>query len=224
MWVFLLATPAAAQIAAPAPPGPYVVDLRGATSAIPVDAGFYPPVPVGTSVPSRGFGVDVGAHVYLFHVGPARLGVGASLLRVRGAVSPVPRPSGSTSSSLTGAATTPEVDAAVTAVAPQLSFNFGSAAGWSYLSAGVGRARVTSVTSAFAGTAAESGVTGAENANSGMLSSLNFGGGARWFPKTRLGVSFDLRVHRISRGTADPSRPATPRTTVVAASVGISVR
>jgi hypothetical protein len=116
------------------------------------------------------------------------------------------------------------VDAALTVIAPQLSFNFGSSAGWSYLSAGVGRARVTSVTSAFGGAASGSGVTPAGEATSGMLPSLNFGAGARWFAKSRLGVSFDVRFHKMSAGTAGDARPATPRTTVMAASVGISVR
>jgi len=220
LWVFFAAAPAVAQIAAPAPPGPYVVDLRGVTSAIPLDAAFFPPVPKGTSVPSRGYGVEVGAHVYLISLGPARLGVGASLLRVRGGASPASPSSGSSPT----AAVTPSVDAALTVIAPQLSFNFGSAAGWSYLSAGVGRARITSVTSAFGGGGAEASVTPAGEANSGMLPSLNIGGGARWFAKARLGVSFDVRVHKMSPGISGDTGQSTPRTTVMAASVGISVR
>ena len=83
-------TPAAGQIVAPAPPGPYVIDVRGLTSAIPQDAGFFPSVPAGTSVPSRGSGIEVGAHVYLMRFGPARLGIGASALRVRRVASPAP--------------------------------------------------------------------------------------------------------------------------------------
>jgi hypothetical protein len=53
---------------------------------------------------------------------------------------------------------------------------------------------------------------------------VNIGAGARWFAKDRLGVSFDLRAHVISAGVADGSGVATPRATVMAASVGISVR
>jgi len=220
----LAVTSAAAQIAAPAAPGPYAIDLRGATSGLPADAAFFPPAPAGTGIPPRGFGVDVGAHIYPMQLGPARLGVGVGLLRVRGAASPVP-PSSSTSSSTT-AATTPDVDAALTVIAPQLSFNFGSSAGWSYLSAGVGRARVTSVTSAFRGDGdgTASGLTPGGDANSGFRRSMSIGAGARWFTKAHLGVSFDLRVHVISAGGAEGARPATPRSTVTSASVGVSVR
>jgi len=223
VWVLIAWMPVAAQIPAPAAPGPYVIDVRGATSGIPVDAAFFPPAPAGTSLPARGFGVDVGAHVYPMDLGPARLGVGVRLLRVRGAASPAAPVASSIVGSSTGAAT-PAIDAAVTVIAPELSFNFGSAAGWSYLSAGVGRARVTSVSSAFGASGAGSTAIAPGDANSGMLRSVNIGGGARWFTKARLGVSFDVRVHLISAGSTEGTRPATPRATVMAASVGISVR
>ena len=123
----LVGTPAVAQVAAPEPPGPYTIDLRGATGGLPTDAAFFPPLPSGTSIPTRGYGVDVGAHVYPLQLGPARLGVGVGVLRVRGAASPE-TPSSSTGSSTT-APTTPDVDSALTVIAPQLSFNFGSSAG-----------------------------------------------------------------------------------------------
>ena len=40
--------------------------------------------PTVGSVPSRGFGYDVGGHVYLFNLGPARLGLGVNVIGVRG--------------------------------------------------------------------------------------------------------------------------------------------
>jgi len=214
-----IATPAVAQVAAPDPPGPYAIDLRGATSGLPIDAAFFPPAPSGTRIPSRGYGVDAGAHVYPLQLGAARLGVGVGLLRVRGTASPE-----TPSSSSTTAPTTPEVDSALTIIAPQLSFNFGSSAGWSYLSAGLGRARMTSATSVFRADGTTSEVTPAGDANSGFRQSVNIGAGARWFAKAHLAVSFDVRVHMISAGDGDGTRPATPRLTVTAASVGISVR
>ena len=218
----LVGTPAIAQVAAPEPPGPYTIDLRGATGGLPTDAAFFPPLPSGTSIPTRGYGVDVGAHVYPLQLGPARLGVGVGVLRVRGAASPE-TPSSSTGSSST-ASTTPDVDAALTVIAPHLSFNFGSSAGWSYLSAGLGGARVTSVTSAFRGEGIASDLTPEGDANSGFRPSVSIGGGARWFAKARLGVSFDLRVYFVSAGSAEGTRPATPRSTLTSASVGVSVR
>lgn len=216
-------TPAAAQIVAPGPPGPYVIDVRGATSAIPQDAGFFPPVPAGTSVPLRGSGIEVGAHVYLMRFGPARLGIGASALRVRRVTSPEPPASGSTSATA-AAATRPDVDATLVAFAPQLSLNFGSAEGWSYVSAGVGRAQLTTGTSAFGGGGSGTSMTPARSVDSGIRSSTNVGGGARWFAKTHFAFSFDVRFHLVSAGAVEGTAAATPRTMLVVASAGISLR
>jgi hypothetical protein len=215
----LVGTPVVAQGIAPAAPGPYAIDLRGATGGLPSDTAFFPPAPPGTSVPTRGYGVDVGAHFYPMQLGPARLGVGVGVLRIRGAASPE-----TPSSSSTTAPTTPDVDSALTVIAPQVSFNFGSSAGWSYLSAGLGGARVTSATSAFRGEGTAPDVTPGADASSGFRRSMSIGAGARWFAKARLGVSFDLRVYFVSAGSAEGTRPATPRSTLTSASVGVSVR
>ena len=224
LWLGIFAAaPAAAQIAAPGPPGPYVIDVRGATSAIPQDAGFFPPVPTATILPSRGYGIDVGVHVYLMRLGPGRLGIGASALLVRGIASPAVPASGSTSAS-TAPPARPDVEATLIDVAPQLSFNFGSAEGWSYVSAGVGRAQLLTGTSAFGGGGSGTTITPAQAIESGTLSSTNVGGGARWFTKAHMAFSFDVRVHLVSAGAAEGTMPATPRTTLVVASAGISLR
>ena len=208
-----------AQAPAQRPPGPYVVDLHGAMSGIPSAAPFYPPVPTGTTIASRGFGFDVGGHVLPLRLGGARLGVGASLMRVRGTA--------------TGTSATLQV------LAPQISFNFGSADGWSYLSVGLGTARVrteatapaTAPTATAAGAADAASTTIATAAaiqettrKSPSVSSLNAGGGARWFVTSHLAVGFDVRLYRLAAGSGDETHAATPRTTLVAASVGLSVR
>jgi hypothetical protein len=170
-----------AQSLTPGPPGPvFVVDVRGATSAIPHSIGLYPNLPDGGSVPARGFGYDVGGHVYLFNLGPARLGLGVNVIGVRGTA--------------TDATTTFEI------LAPQLSFNFGSSDGWSYLSLGAGNARVRAE----------------ETASS---SAINAGGGARWFIKRHLGVGFDVRLHKIA---ADGDTLGA--STAFSASVGFSIK
>jgi hypothetical protein len=176
----LLGSQAGAQSLTPGPPGPFVIDLRGSTSGIPTSIGLYPTIPEGGSVPSRGFGYDVGGHVYLFNLGPARLGLGVNVLGVRGTA--------------TDATTTMNI------LAPQLSFNFGSSDGWSYLSAGAGTARVNA----------------GETASS---SAINAGGGARWFIRRHIAVGFDLRWHKIAADgeTMDAS-------TLFAASVGFSIK
>ena len=155
----LLGSRVDAQSLTPGPPGPiYVIDVRGATSGIPIGIGLYPTVPSGGSVPSRGFGYDVGGHVYLFNLRAARVGLGVSVIGVRG--------------------TATDATAMLNVLAPQISFNFGSSDGWSYLSVGAGTARV------------DGEVTGSSTA-------INAGGGARWFIKRHLGVGFDLRLLRI---------------------------
>ena len=215
--------PSAAQIAAPGPPGPYVIDVRGATSAIPQDPAFFPPVSTATIVPSRGSGIDVGAHVYLLRLGPGRVGIGASAQRLRGTASPAEPTAGSTAATA-GHATSPDVDATFIAYGPQLSYNFGSAEGWSYVSAGVGRAQVKTGTSAFGGGRSGTTMTPARSVDSRLLSSTNIGGGARWFARSHLAFSFDVRLHFLSAGAADDTSPATPRTTLVVAAAGISLR
>ena len=62
------------QTATPDRPGPWVVDIRGTTISLPQDAPFFPDIPSSTAVPSRGYGIDVGAHIYVLQLGPARLG------------------------------------------------------------------------------------------------------------------------------------------------------
>ena len=208
------------QTATPDRPGPWVVDLRGATVSLPQDAAFFPDIPSSTAVPSRGYGLDVGAHIYVLQLGPARLGIGGVLLRARGTASPG-EPDEDDEPSPTGLATTPDVAALLTTVGPQISMNFGSRAGWSYLSAGIGRAQMSTRASRFVDEDDEDDVTAAQLIEHGSRSSLNFGGGARWFTRERLAVSFDVRFHIIGAGGEEP---ATPGSTLLAASVGVSLR
>jgi hypothetical protein len=207
--------PSVAAQALPADrPGPYVIDVRGTTVSLPGDPAFFPPVPASTAVPARAWGIDAGAHVYLVQLGAARLGFGATYLRARGtAAPPTPASTSGTSGSATPAST-PAVAALVTAFGPQVSANFGSRAGWSYLSAGIGRAQISTRTSAF-------GTTRARLLESGARRAINVGGGARWFAKPRLAFSFDIRFHIVGAGG---EVTPTPRTTLLAASVGVSLR
>ena len=183
--VFALAVlPAAAQ--GPDPVAGYVIDVRGATSGLPKETAFFPTIPLESIVPARGFGFDVGGHVYLFTLGPSRMGIGANYVRVRG--------------------TAPGIVATVSTLAPQLSFNFGSRQGWSYLSAGAGPARVTTTVDDTAGSLTST-VDG--------LTAVNYGGGARWFLRQHIAAGFDVRFYRIS---------GPPKTSFFSASVGFSVR
>jgi hypothetical protein len=170
-----------AQSLTPGPPGPhFVVDLRGTSSAIPTSSGLYPTIREGGSVPARGFGYDVGGHVYLFNLGPARLGLGANLIGVRG--------------------TAADANATMRIVAPQVSFNFGTSDGWSYVSFGAGPVRVNAEATA-------------------SSTAINGGGGARWFLKRHIAVGFDVRLHKIGADGATMGA-----STIFSASVGLSVK
>ena len=191
---------------------------------MPTAAAFYPPIDDDPDddqelvVPARGFGFDVGAHVYPFRIGPARVGFGVTFGRVRAtAVSTLPDsddpdddPDDDSDGSSDGdedeeQAETVDVVARGQTLTPQISFNFGTSDGWSYLSVGYGRA------------AFRTRVGSAERETKG-LSALNFGGGARWFFTDRLGVGFDVRWHKVSAGDA------TPASTLFAATVGLSIK
>ena len=59
-----LASGANAQSLTPGPPGPFVFDLRGATSNMPSDVALFPGLSTDATVPARGFGGSVGGHFY----------------------------------------------------------------------------------------------------------------------------------------------------------------
>ena len=181
-----LAAPTVAQTLTPGPPGPFVIDVRVVTSGVPGGPAFYPGLPDGATVPTRGFGGDVGVHIYPLQLGPGRLGLGADVMLARGS--------------------TADARSTLTTVAPQLSLNFGTSDGWSYLSAGVGAARIRL----------------APGAGSATVRSVNVGGGARWFLGPRLGVGFDVRVHTMAAGGDVGSE--TPASTAVSAAVGLSMK
>jgi hypothetical protein len=201
----LISTAAFAQ---PSSPGPYIVDLRGAMSGAPGGGSFYPTVSAEAEVlaPQRAFGFSAGAHMYPFHLGIARVGLGVDLMRTRG-----------TATSLSHVAAA----MSVTTLAPQLSLNFGTREGWSYLSGGFGmaqtRARVdVPATTTTSTTNPPVTVTTPASTSSRERQSpaINIGGGARWFRRERVAVGFDVRFHRMT----NPSKQ------IVGLSVGLSVR
>ena len=195
-------TPAAAQD--PGPIGPFVIDVRGSFVSVgqdpelAVNRGFSPAQLAGS-----GLGLDIGGHVYLFRWRSTTFGVGASALFTSPSRSPGlddPDPNG------------PTVKTRFTALSPQLSFNFGDGDGWSYLSGGLGRSRM----SIFVDDGAEP-----EQRHAGTL---NYGGGARWFIKPSLAFSFDVRVFAISPLAQTDTEPGSPRMTRMAFNVGVSIK
>ena len=195
----LVSTAAFAQSSSP---GPYIIDVRGAMSGAPSGVSFYPPVPVDTLAPKRGFGFGIGAHMYPFQLAVARVGFGIDLMRVRGSATSV-SDIGST------------ID--ITTFAPQLSFNFGTREGWSYLSGGYGTAQThveVDVPAQPATAPATAGTPAGTFTRERRTGSINIGGGARWFLREHVAVGFDLRFHRLRE----------PSTRIVSLSVGLGIR
>ena len=192
----LLAVQAAYAQESPTRPGPWVLDVRGVTLSLPVAAGFVPPVPNGTPLPSRGFGGELGVRWYGPNWGAARLGVGAGWIWARGTTPEV--------------GLVPRVQEVFTSITPEVSANFGTAAGWSYASLGAGTARISTVS-------VLNGVT-SDPATTGRVLDIHAGAGARWFTSDHLAVGFDVRLHRLAAGEATPS------TTRFVLSAGLSLR
>jgi hypothetical protein len=209
----------------PGAPGPYVIDVRAGMGALPGSAVLFPPLPSGTTIPAAGLAVDAGAHIYLIRIGPARIGIGASVVRAAGRTSPAQaRTAGTTSSSESATSTLParpDVETRITAIAPQLSFNFGTSDGWSYISAGVGGARARATTSAFATGTGDAAIQIDPSVVSESLRAVNFGGGARWFTNRHVAISFDVRFHRVSDAGGEV---VIPRTTLTVVTAGLSFR
>lgn len=200
----LLACGATVVHAQPAEPvGPFVVDARGLMAGLPTSEGWVPALPPASIVASRGYGFDLGAHVYPLQWGPARIGVGAGLTLARGT---------GTTDTVEGPQT---VVTRSSTLAPQISFNFGHREGWSHISFGYGLGKVSSEASG-------GGLT-PTTVDQGWGGAINFGGGARWFITRHLGVGFDARWHKLGSRDATATSPVALRTTLFHLAVGVSV-
>lgn len=190
--------------------GHWVADLRVSSSGLPSEPGWTPSVPTGTLTPTRGLGVEIGAHINVLRFRAMAIGIGGTWLNARGTTTP-PEPAVTPSTP-----TIPEVTTRITSFAPQVSLNFGHSLGWSYLSVGLGRSKVES----------EATLTGTifTPRDSDWVKTLNYGGGARWFVNDHLGVGFDLRWHKLSIVAASATHPGAPRASVVVIGAGVVVK
>src|SRR5688500_3340032 len=144
------------------------------------------------------------ATVYPFRAGVMTFGYGAASSTAQGKSDSIER-------------VTPVVLTQVTSLIPQVSINFGHKFGWSYLSVGLGRTKVDSSADAV-GMEPEIVVPAAWN------QALNFGGGARWFMKPRLGAGFDVRFVKLGSRGATAVLPSARRTQMITFSAGISIQ
>lgn len=185
----------------------FVVDVRGTLMS-------YDKKTLGTSLgvtqdqlPARGLGFELGAHVYPIRSKSIALGLGASVLFSRGKKAPKvaddeePDP------------TDPTVQTRVKAFTPQVSLNFGTRRGYSYVSGGIGS--VVRTYEALEGTMAEVN-------DDARARTLNYGGGARWFAASHVAFTFDIRFYRIAAQDATTTSAKLPQQRMLAVSAGIS--
>jgi hypothetical protein len=209
----LVAVPAAAQTDERLPL--FAVDLHGASVGLPTAEGWVPPVSGDTPVPGRAWGLSAGATFYPVRFGIITLGLGASISRGKGTGEALTLVTGSGATAVTSV--TPIVRTRVLNLVPQLSINFGRKFGWSYLSAGVGRSKISSSASAVADSPQ---IVVPDSWNQ----ALNFGGGARWFMKPRLGAGFDVRFVKLGSRAASGAILSAKRTQMITFSAGISIQ
>jgi hypothetical protein len=198
--------PARPVAATEAPPGPFALDLRLAMPSFNTGSALADPLGLRTDqLPSRGWGFDVGAQVYPVRRKRFALGLGASLVRTSGSRAPDPEDD--------TAATDPTIETRFSALVPQLSLNFGSSRGWSYIGGGYAFMRRAT------------GDVEAEVADGPRLRGIHYGGGGRWFMSPHVAFSFDLRFYRIPEQAAEGTDvPFQPKSRLFLASAGLSFK
>jgi len=204
----LIAMLAANRALAQDPPpkiGPFVVDLHATVPRFPQDPQLADSRDMMLAeLPGSGLGVLVGVHVYPLRWRAVTFGLGGEFAIGRARQTPT-----------AAQATLRPATERLTTITPQLSFNFGTGNGWSYISGGLGRSTWAVTPQGQEGFAADSE----------QLKTISYGGGARWFMKTHLAFSFDARFYAINPGTPFVAGVlGSPRTTMIVIGAGVSVR
>jgi hypothetical protein len=191
------------------PPSPLpriALDLHGIVPVFPNDnaqlAASRGLASVG-ELPGAGLGGRIGLHVYLFKWKAITVGVGGEVFSAR-----------STSTPSDATAGLVAVSERLTSGDGQVSFNFGSAHGWSYLSGGIGRSQWSILPAGQSATSADTE----------LLPTANYGGGGHWSIKRHLGFSLDVRLYEIQPGTATVVGPGSPRTRLLVFGAGIFLK
>lgn len=159
-----------------------------------------------TELPARGWGADVGLHVNVLKWKVVTFGLGGQLTLARAVKSP--------RLAAAGVAAVQGLTERFTSVTPQLSFNFGDGDGWSYISGGIGPAQRTLVPLG----------GGLSAIDEQRLRTINYGGGARWFIKSRLAFTLDVRFHQIDPAPGLLGLPGPPRSTMLIIGAGASLK
>jgi len=185
--------------------GPFVVDLHATVPRFPQDLQLAQSRDMTLAeLPGSGLGVLVGVHIYPLRWRAVTFGLGGEFATGRSRQTPTAAQT----------AIRPATER-LTTITPQLSFNFGTGNGWSYISGGLGRSTWAVTPQGQEGFAADTE----------QLKTISYGGGARWFMKTHLAFSFDARFYAINPGTPFVAGAlGSPRTTLIVIGAGVSVR
>jgi hypothetical protein len=188
----------------PEPIGPFVVNVRGTLARLKAEPLVAGALDVGVDdMPTRGLGLSTGAHWYPLRRGRVTFGIGGELVlaRARGTAEPADETPG------------PTITQRFSEFSPHLSLNFGTNDGWSYISGGIGRARLTADSDALP-----------DEGPTDRVRSLHYGAGARWFTSPRLAFTFDVRFYTVDGREGTDTRPGYPRNRFMVLSVGASFR
>jgi hypothetical protein len=190
-----------AQVPPPIPR--FVVDVHGTVVTFPADPNLALSRGLDQSeLPGRGFGGDVAVHAYPFKYRAVTFGIGGRLTTSR-----AHRTQGDTS------ALRP-VTERFTYLGPQLSFNFGTGAGWSYISGGIAASTWSIVPDGSI----------AQPPDEERLRTIDYGGGARWFAKPHLAFSFDVRFYAVNPSSPTLALSGGPRKTLMVFGAGVSLK
>jgi hypothetical protein len=210
-WLWLLVFLIPAPVDAQPTTGPipnFVLDARGSLARFKPDEAVASLIQLGKeTLPTRGLGVTLGGHVYVLHSRRITIGLGGEMI-LAGDSRTV-----ETDDDAPTTTAPPTVTTRMSGFAPQISLNFGRDEGWSYISGGLGVARMTTGRDdvPVTGTAARTRM-------------LNYGGGARWFNTPRLAFTFDIRWYAISPRVATATVPAYPRAKFMVLSGGVAFK
>ncbi len=179
-------------------------------------------------LPSFAPGWVIGANVYGIRRRSWALGLGGELLSAM--------PTNNEVDPTTLMPNGQQIQRTFTAKTVQMSLNFGHRAGWSYLTIGTGPTHFdTQVVAVPVTTTSATGVTTTTpgpttpaptpvlSAADGK-SSINYGGGAKWFPTKHFAFTLDLRFYRTKAALATPTFAARDAHKVMVFSAGIAIR
>ena len=206
---------AASAYAQDPPPkiGPFVFDVHGTVPRFPNAPSLAASHDlVVTELPGRGLGMQVGAHVYFLRLRAITFGFGGEVAASRARKKPLATPA----TPPAGTETVPlrATEEKFKTAGAQLSFNFSTGHGWSYISGGIGQSTWSVITDGRA----------AFPSDLAQLKTINYGGGARWFAKKHVGFSFDVRFYAINPGPPFRPIPGIQQTTMLVIGAGASIK